>query len=230
LTFWLASLAQPPLFADEPGPPNERLILQVEAGGGLITTVRLCPGDPAGRNDRGPLTNGDFENGLNGWTPAVAGGGAAPGQILPDGGQALFLEGDSFLVTLEQTFTMPAGTAALTFDVLFEPGFDLADDFIPDAFEAQLLDDANQSVVPTWHPLATSFWNAQEDLTFNMGSGATFDGLTVRVDVSAVPAGMDVTLFFDLIGADRDTGSGVRIDNVRIEAANAPPTCDAGGP
>jgi hypothetical protein len=160
--------------------------------------------------------NGTFDTDLSGWAPSEAGGAATPGSIVAEGGRAVFREGDSFLITLEQTFVMPAGVSILTFEVYFDPGFDLGDNFIPDAFEVSLLDGGFNSVVPTWDALATSFFNVQEDLTLNLGPTTQFDGVIVTVDVSGVAPGTVVTLFFDLIGADADTASGVQVDNVLL--------------
>jgi len=89
--------------------------------------------------------------------------------------------------------------------------------------------------VPTWNLLATSYFNVQEDLTLLFDPAAvsledlSTGGRRVSLDVSAVPAGTVVTLYFDLIGADADTMSGVSIDNVTL-LAGEPPVCDAGGP
>ena len=161
------------------------------------------------------IVNGSFSNGLTGWTASQAGGASAPGNVMPVAGRAQILEGDSFLVTLEQTFLVPAGAGHLGFRLTLVPGFDRNDGFVPDAFEAQLLDAATQvPVVPPWDPQATSYFNLQEDQTANLGSGTTWDGTTVVVDIHGVAPGRQLTLFFDLIGADADTSGGVRVDDV----------------
>lgn len=160
------------------------------------------------------LVNGDFAAGLDGWTWSQSDGDVAPGQVYVDAEQAVMQEGDSFLVTLQQTFTIPANTLTLSFELVLDPGFDLGDDFIPDAFEATLLDQDNWPVVPPWDILATSFFNMQEDGTDNLGSATTWDGLTAAVDVSGVAPDTVVTLYFDFIGADADTAGGIRLDNV----------------
>jgi len=199
-----------------------------------VTTVRHHSGKTASakaalRAGVG-IVNADFADGLTGWTPTVRGGDTSPGEIFVENEQAVLLEGDSFLITLEQSFEVSGGLQDLSFDVILAPGFDLADGFMPDAFEAQLLDETGASVVLTWDPDATSFFNVQEDLSENLGPGVTFDGQTVTLDVSGVPAGTVVTLYFDLIGADADTESGVRIDNITLVGGNEPPVCSAGEP
>ena len=165
----------------------------------------------------GGLDNGGFgQNGQN-WVVDVspAQGGPA-GSVTFQGGQACFLEGSSLLTTLSQTFVMPEGGQYLEFDLILNPGFDTTANFIPDAFEAQLLDGALNSVVPTWSVGATSFFNLQEDLTRNLGPGVSYQGNHVKLDVSGVPTGLVVTLYFDLIGADSDWQGGVKIANPAI--------------
>jgi len=181
----------------------------------------------------GFLVNGDFSNGLTGWAWSQSGGSSAPGLVSVDSDQAVITEGDSFLVTLQQAFLIPPGAQSLSFDLVLSPGFDTSSNFIPDAFEASLLDQENVPVVPPWHPQATSFFNIQEDETVNLASAATFDGTTVRVDLSGVSAFTLVTLYFDFIGADFDTAGALRIDNVAItcgvEGCNTVPAISGWG-
>ncbi len=173
------------------------------------------------------IQNGGFSSGLQGWSAQQFGGSVSPGSVAPVSGRARLLEGDSFLVSLSQTFQVPPAATTLSFDVLQVPGFDLSAQFIPDAFEVSLLDASMHSVVPTWSALATSVYNLQETGAVNHGSGVTITGTKVVVDVSGVPAGLVVTLYFDLIGGDSDTGSGVSVDNCRLQT---PPHFDAPSP
>ncbi len=161
-----------------------------------------------------PILNGDFEEGLSGWIATESGGSSLRGAVTPVVGKALFLEGDSFLITLEQGFTLQAGTPELRFDLSKVPGFDRTDAFVPDAFEATLLDAATGlPAVPPWDALATSFFNMQEDGTVFMGSGVTWNGTTATVNLTALAAGNGLIVYFDLIGGDADTASGVRLDD-----------------
>ncbi len=227
----------------------------VSVGRRLVPTVHRRPsavGGSAASAGTG-LNNGSFADGLMSWTTTILGGGASPGEIRVENEQAVLLEGDSFLVTLSQSFVMQVPLASMSFDLLLSPGFDRSDHFIPDAFEVSLLDGSFRSVVRTWDSRATSFFNAQEsfDLQGDLaaqknvswfgGPGVQAEpipaasagvnaGLRITVDLSAVPVGKVVTLFFDLIGADADTGSGVSIDNVSSVGGNEPPICNAGGP
>jgi hypothetical protein len=172
------------------------------------------------------ISNGTFDHGLDDWTVTQYGGAANPGRVFVDQGEAQMLEGDSFLVTLSQTFDVPASPELLCFDLKLMPGFDRTAQGIPDAFEVHVLDQNNKSIVPTWDPLATSFFNVQEDGTMLRGATTVWDGLTAKVDVRHVLPGTRVTLFVDLIGGDSDEGSGVRVDNFCLTtscAGNLPP-------
>ena len=112
-------------------------VVELERSGRQILTARRCGVSPwngaesAGSALGGPIFNGDFEDGLTDWIVSESGGAGSPGSVTPVDGQAEMLEGDSFLVTLEQEFSVQAGTAELQFDLLMIPGFDLADAFLP---------------------------------------------------------------------------------------------------
>jgi hypothetical protein len=181
------------------------------------TTARRGPGGGDGGGGGSPfLTNGSFAEGLAGWSTSELGGSAAPGGVVAGGGVANISEGDSFLVTLSQTFQVPAGPKALSFTVRLEPGFDRSGVSIPDAFEASLLDAGELPVTRSWSDQATSFINFQESGAVNSGAGVAWDGQRAMLDLSAVPGGTLVTLYFDLIGADLDVLTAVRVDDVEV--------------
>jgi hypothetical protein len=187
----------------------------VETGDRAVPTVvrQGCPAGAAAFG--GGLDNGGFDDGLSGWTASQSGGGGGAGSIAVVAGRARFAEGDSFLVTLEQTFVHDGGASEIGFSLWLEPGFDRADLFLPDAFEASLLDaSTGMPVVPAWDPDASAWFNVQEDGTVLLGAGTTWDGLHARADVSAVAPGTVVTLVFDLIGADADVASAIHVDFV----------------
>lgn len=170
----------------------------------------------------GPATtdvaNGGFGNGLDSWQTSVSDfqwRGIA-GSVVVDNGQALIREGSSFLTTLSTSFTMPVNATTLSFDCIFDPGFDLDANFIPDAFEAQFLDDFDNPLVTPFTAGATSFWNVQEDGSVAQGPQSTWNGLTCTLNVAGIAPGTHVNLYFDYIGADFDFDGGVRIDNVRL--------------
>jgi hypothetical protein len=181
-----------------------------------MTTVQHHGATLGVRSGSTGIVNGDFSGGLAGWTVDILGGSTQPGTITSMG-DARFLEGDSFLVELSQAFVMPATALTLGFDLFLVPGFDTTASFIPDAFEVSILDGSGSSVVPTWAPFATSFYNIQETLQVNAGAGVTVNGTRVTLDLTAVPVGTPVTLVFTLIGADSDTAGGVTIDDVLLD-------------
>jgi hypothetical protein len=222
--------------------------------GGIVTIVnhdlrRVHGGLDGFRLIGAGLRNGDFSDDLAGWTVDILGGEGDPGHVSVDNGQAVMLERRSFLITLRQTFDLPDDAEDLSFDLFLRPGFDETDDAIADAFEVQLLDEDMESVVPTWDPLATSYFNIQEDGTQNFDAGVSVisfgddnaPAFRVFVDLRGVAPGTTVTLYVDLIGADTDTTGGVRVDNFGFNqgppeppppppppGTNQPPVADPG--
>lgn len=158
------------------------------------------------------LVNGDFYQGLTGWT--VDGDATSVA-----GGTAWIHEASaSLLSTLRQNFTVPAdGVIRLTFDIL-SLGLDpTIVGNIPDAFEVSLLDASGNSLVATIDSQSTSFFNVNPDDDIRMADGVTFDGQTVTVDLTGLAAGTAATLYFDIIGALPDLDSVVALDNVVVE-------------
>lgn len=203
-------------------PPNAHAseVTWITVVGGSTTAIRkpgVVVGGGGSAQPFGPgqgIDNGEFSLGLMGWATSESGGTVSPGQVSIVTEQAQLEEGDSFLVTLAQTFVVPPFPATISFDVLFVPGFDPSANFIPDAFEVSLLDTSFLPVVQPWDVLATSFFNVQEDGAVNAAVGVTWDGTTATVDISGLAAGQVVTLYFDYVNGDTDTTGGVRVDNV----------------
>ena len=191
-----------------------RLVLLEGSGRRTVTVLREgCAASLRGSG--GGLVNPGFSDGLNGWTVVETGGAAAPGSVSAVDGQAQLLEGDSFLVTLQQTFTISGSAGELGFTLDFDPGFDTSDSFLPDAFEVTLIDTTTGlSAVPTWDPGASSCFNLQESGAANLGSGVQWDGNRATVSLLGVAPGTEVTLFLDYVGADFDSAGGLRVDNV----------------
>ena len=191
----------------------------IDTAGGPATTVVRTPSRSVSQPQAIGIgiTNGRFDQGLAGWSTAQVGGTSGPGTVSIVQGEAQLAEGDSFLVTLAQEFQLPYNATKLTFDVRLVPGFDRAASGIPDAFEVHLLDQNLRSVVPTWHPRATSFFNVQEDGSVYLGVGTSYSSGLVTVDLGRVAALTQVTIFVDQIGADADMGSGVRVDNFALD-------------
>ena len=172
-----------------------------------------------------PIVNGDFSDGLSGWSTQLIGHGErqTPGTIEADGEVVRFTENESFLVSLQQTFLItaaPADEQTLVID-LAELALEEAVGTVPDAFELSLLDDQLCSLVPTHRPEATSFFSIGPDGEALLGQGVTFDGTTVTLDTSGLSAGAEATLYVDLVGNPPVTMSTVTIDKVRFESATA---------
>jgi hypothetical protein len=141
-----------------------------------------------------PIANGDFSAGLTGWT--------ADGPVSAGGGFAQLLEGDGLLTSLQQTFVVPLSPQQITFDIV-ALGLEDPEGGVPDAFEVSLLDAAGESLVPTFRPEATSFFNANPGGDVRLASGVSFDGRRVTLDISGLTPGTEATLIFDLVGNPR---------------------------
>lgn len=170
------------------------------------------------------IDNGTFENGLTGWQTELSPTTVPSGTVTVSGGVAELREGGAFLVSLKQSFVMPARAEGLSFDIVGPPTPDRTGDLLLDAFEASLVDAQGASVVPVHRPQATSYVNRQEDGTGSVASGVSLqdgtDGVTVTVDVSQVDPGTEVTFVASLVGGDRDTGGSIAIDNVVLTNGN----------
>ena len=158
-----------------------------------------------------------FTNDLAGWTDSESGGSAgAAGNVAAVDCAALMTEGDSFVVTLETSFVVPADAMSLSF-TYEELAFDTTDpNFINDAFEVALVDSNGVPLVDPYAANRDAFFNITEDLTAVTGSGVTVDGTTVTVDVSSVLAGETATLIFRLANNDDDTTTSVRITDYEL--------------
>lgn len=169
-------------------------------------------------SSQGPCSifNGAFSSGLEGWEIEISDGGPPDGSVGHESGTAVLREGRSFLTTLSQSFCIGNQTESLRFD-LVDLGLDLTAGVIPDAFEVSLLDANFQSVVGSWSPAATSFYNVQEDGTVFAADRVSIAGSTVTVDLVGVAAN-DVRIYFDLVGADTDDASFAVVDNIELSS------------
>jgi hypothetical protein len=173
-----------------------------------------------------PIRNGDFAEGLTGWTIGSQIGGLTPdagaeSRINALGGVAQLWEHDSFLTSLHQTFTIPPSPQTISFDVV-ALGLEAALGGVPDAFEVSLLNEAGQSLVPVFRPEATSFFNANPDGAVAWAAGVAWDGRHVTLDIASLTPGTRATLVFDLIGNPPGRSSVAAVDNVRIEPDRLP--------
>ena len=181
-------------------------------------------------SDSGPvIENGTFGRNLTAWNTEIVGqpDDTVAGSVIAQSGFAQLIENQSFLVSINQPFVVPEAPERIEVDIL-SMGLEDPNGGIPDAFEISILDDAGNSLVPTFQPHATSFFNANPgnggDETISLAPGVTFDGTTVSVDISEIAAGTAATIYFDLIGNPSADGGGngstVTIDNIVVTPEN----------
>ncbi|MAE63850.1 MAG: hypothetical protein CMJ18_06215, partial [Phycisphaeraceae bacterium] len=157
------------------------------------------------------------------------------GDATVSGGRATLGESSTFNASLSQTFLVPDGAATLRFTIV-SGSLGSTPLFPVDAFEVALLDTATGlSVAGAVLADTDALLNVQSDGTTRYPSIVSVPGsaasgevigldapLTVDVDVSSVPAGTSLTLYFDLLGFGGDD-SLVVIDDVMIGGDFPPP-------
>ncbi|MDC0935965.1 S8 family serine peptidase [Pirellulales bacterium] len=158
------------------------------------------------------------------------------GDIEVDNGQVVLSESSDLLTGLRQSFTLPEGAEALQFTIVtaeLPASFNAP----PDVFEVALLNaDTMQSLAITPAALSNidAFLNIQGSGEVYFGDGVVVPGatasgdvlsldepLTVSVDVSHIPAGTPLTLYFDLLGFG-DIDAQIVIDDVRFTGLDEP--------
>ncbi len=167
------------------------------------------------------LINGSFGRGLSAWNTEITGQPTqfVAGSVNAQNGFVQLIENQSFLVSINQSFIVPAAPEKIEVDIL-SLGLEDPAGGIPDAFEISILDADGNALVPTFRPNATSFFNVNPGNAVSLAPGVTFDGTTVSVDISGIPAGTAATIFFDLVGNGPGNRSTVAFDNVRVTPEN----------
>ncbi len=171
-----------------------------------------------------------FTGGLADWNIAER-GGSEEGRGTVTQGSAILREGDSFLVTLDQSFRIPE--APLTVEFTYEASFDTTDArFVNDAFEAALVDTDGFSLVDTFQSDRDAYFNLTEQMPAAMGQGTTEQSQTssshVSLDIRDVPPGTDANLIFRLVNNDADQETTVRILDVQV-TSDLDNSCSIGG-
>jgi len=166
-----------------------------------------------------PLPNGDFSQGLGGWTVEVSPTGAVPpGSVSVAGGSALIAKGGAFHAGLSQAFEAPEGLQALRLRISQLPQFGSTGQFIPEAFDVHVTGPGGFSVAATWRTGASAAANtAAVPGGFNLGQGVSFSGDQLRIPITGVSPGTALTFAAALVGASADTAATVRIDDVVLE-------------
>ena len=157
-----------------------------------------------------------FDDDLTGWMPYESGGSEeGRGAITAQDCIATLVEGDSFAVSLEQTFVIQQNTALqFSFDEL---NFDLTDEaFVNDAFEVALVGADGNSLIDTFADGRDAFFNVTEGLEAVSGDGVTVDGNVVTVGLNGLKVGTEATVVFRLVNDDSDTQTSVQITEFAI--------------
>jgi hypothetical protein len=195
-------------------------LLRLAVGGIAVLIPRLAAA--------APLVNPDFSQGLTGWVVVEEGGAVTPGSVSAVPGGARLVDGDSLLVRLEQTFTLEPTARELGFTVTPSPSFDQDTGFIPDAFEARLLDAGGRPVAPPWDVISTAFINLQEDGEVLSSAPVSWSQGRVTLDLMGLPRDEPLTLVFSMVGNDRGVDSAVVVGRVSVRHTNRGPMADAG--
>ncbi len=150
--------------------------------------------------------------------------------------RAILTEDSSYLSNFTQSFIVPENSQTLQFSFNAQLGNGDTNNTIlpPDAFEVALLDaNTNQPILGNTLSNTDSFFNLQNDGTayfddrvriggtssgeqLTMDNGQLTINETVTVDISDIPSGTEVTLYFDLLGFG-DADSTIYLDNVKID-------------
>ncbi len=177
-----------------------------------------------------PLPNGSFDEGLNGWqVDASPPDISLPGQVVVVSGSAELRKRGAFEVALRQSFVAPQRLQALRFRLVGDPQFSASGGFIPEAFEAHVIDAAGRTRSIAWRVGASASFNisAQSPGEPGLGAGVTFSAGQVRIPLLGVESGEELTFVAAFIGASDNTLGSARIDDVVLEVL-APETIPVG--
>ena len=166
-----------------------------------------------------PLPNGDFSQGLSGWTVEVSPAGSVPaGSVSVVGGAARIAKGGAFHAGLSQTFVAPEGLQALRLAITQQPQFGSTGNFIPEAFDVHVTGPGGFTVAATWRPGASAAANAAAlPSGFNLGDGVTFSNGEIRVPLAGIAPGTSLNFAASLVGASADTVASVSLTDVVLE-------------
>ncbi|NKI36111.1 DUF1566 domain-containing protein [Wenzhouxiangella sp. XN79A] len=179
-----------------------------------------------------PLPNGDFGNGLAGWTVEVSPESSVPaGEVQVVGGAARIVKGGAFHAGLSQGFAAPAGLVALRLRITQLPQFASTGGFIPEAFDVHVTGANGFSRAASFRAGASATANATAvPAGFNLGSGVSLSGGSLRIPLVGIEEGEWLELSASLVGASADTMAFVAIDDVVLEVQVKQPPPDPPGP
>jgi len=166
-----------------------------------------------------PLPNGDFSQGLSGWTVEVSPTGTVPpGSVSVVNGAARIAKGAAFHAGLSQDFAAPAGLQALRLRITQQPQFGSTGSFIPEAFDVHVTGPGGFTVAATWRPGSSAAANAAAvPAGFNLGNGVTFSNGEIRIPLLGIAPGTGLSFAASLVGASADTVATVAFSDVVLE-------------
>ncbi len=165
------------------------------------------------------LTAGNcaFDATLSGWATFESGGTTAgKGAVVPQACSAIITEGNSFVVGLEQAFTIPTTPSAISItyrDLAFDQ---TSNGFIRDALEFAILDESGNSLVKTFVNGKDAFFNATEGLSVSTATGIQTDTGSATVGLGGLVPGTKARLVMRLVNEDGDIRSRVAITSTSI--------------
>ena len=164
---------------------------------------------------------------LQAWRVAQSGGSPEQaGGVTAQNCTATINEGDSFQVTMETSFVIPDSPSELRFSYE-QLDFDLSrQDSIRDAFEVALLDRLGNSLVRPFVDGRDAFFNIGEQAAAAFSPQAVQALDSVTLDISNLLPGEFAKLVFRLTNNDQDTGTSLRITDVRLPTPHQPPPAD----
>ena len=165
------------------------------------------------------LPNGDFSQGLSGWTVEVSPAGSVPaGSVSVVNGAARLAKGGAFHAGLSQTFVAPEGLQALRLAITQQPQFGSTGSFIPEAFDVHITGPGGFTVAATWRPGTSAAANAAAVPSgVNLGDGVTFSNGEIRVPLAGIAPGTSLNFAASLVGASADTVATVSLTDVVLE-------------
>ncbi|MCC7338411.1 MAG: putative Ig domain-containing protein [Pirellulaceae bacterium] len=158
-----------------------------------------------------------FDANLSGWTVFESGGtSTGRGTVIVQDCTAVIREGDSFIVGMERTITIPIEPSAITLAIKNLTFDESSQGFIRDAFEVALVDESGNTLVRSHSTGRDALFNATEGLSTSVAQGIQFSNDTITVGLGGIPAGTTGKLILRLMNDDDDKNSQVAISSVQI--------------
>ena len=129
----------------------------------------------------------------------------------------LLVEEDNFSVQHSQVIDIPA-TASVLSITYSELNFDINDtNSINDALEVALVDNNGNSLVHTIGSKRDALFNLTEGEAPDLATGVTFEGQTIKVNLSDIAPNTPANLIVRLVNNDGDVNTSVRLTGISLE-------------